>query len=79
VLIDAIFLFKAAKFTSKTARNLLPSLCMMAAAFGLSLLFDDEPLVLLGISCVIFGACLIYAVRTNAIFSSIYLKYFRMS
>jgi O-antigen/teichoic acid export membrane protein len=79
VLIDAIFLFKAAKFTSKTAKNLLPSLCIMGAAFGLSLLFDDEPLVLLGISWVIFGTCLIYAVRTNAIFSGIYLKYFRIS
>jgi len=77
VLIDAVFLFKAANFSRKTARNLFPSLCILGAAFGLSLLFDGEPLVLLVISCTIFGASLIYAVRTNAVFSSIYSKYCR--
>ncbi len=79
VLIDAIFLFKAARFSGDTVRSLVPSLCILSAAFALSVFFDDEPLALLGISCVFFWASLVYAVRTNAIFSSIFAKYCRLS
>jgi hypothetical protein len=72
VLVDAMFLFRAADFSADAIKKLVPSLIIMILAFGMSILLQDSVLGSIAFSCAIFITTVLYAILIDPTFAHFY-------
>ena len=72
VLVDAMFLFRAADFSAGALRKLVPSFIMMGLAFCVSILVKENVFGSIALSCAIFVSAASYAILNDATIAHFY-------
>jgi O-antigen/teichoic acid export membrane protein len=75
VLVDAVLLFRAARFSHQILKGLIPSFLLMISAFEISILSQDSLIASIVIASAMFTSTLIYSVAVDPTFNKLYLKY----
>jgi O-antigen/teichoic acid export membrane protein len=77
VLVDAIFLFRAADFSADAIKNLVPSFIIMGLAFSISIFVQENVFSSIAFSCAIFISVTLYAILIDPTFARFYGEFAR--
>jgi O-antigen/teichoic acid export membrane protein len=77
VLVDAMFLFRAADFSADAIKKLFPSFIIMVMAFVLSIFVQENVFGSIVFSCAIFISITIYAILIDPTFAHFYGEFAR--
>jgi O-antigen/teichoic acid export membrane protein len=77
VLVDAMFLFRAADFSADVTKKLIPSFFIMVLAFGMSIFVQENVFGSIAFSCAIFLSITVYAIVIDPTFAHFYGEFSR--
>lgn len=77
VLVDAMFLFRAADFSADAIKKLVPSFIIMVLAFSLSIFVQENVFGSIAFSCAIFISITLYAILIDPTFAHFYGEFAR--
>jgi O-antigen/teichoic acid export membrane protein len=77
VLVDAMFLFRAADFSADAVKKLVPSFIIMGLAFSVSIFVQENAFGSVAFSCAIFICITLYAILIDPVFAHFYGEFVR--